>query len=115
MNEDLEGVDLVISELSTVGLESSFNHKPVFFIGSKKSPRYLDTIKGYSFEFANELHKYFPVINLSKNNDLKALQFHFKKIINQSHISSSKKSLLYFAEPMDRKKLRDILKSYELN
>ena len=115
LSEDLKGVDLVISELTTAGLEISFKHKPVFFIGSKKSPRYLDTVKGYSFEFANELHKHLPVINLSKNNDLKALQFHFTKIINQSSISSYKRSQLYFGEPLNRKKLKDILKNYELN
>lgn len=45
--EDLTQTHLIISELTTAGLEAALSGFSVIFVGSKRSPRYLDSSMGY--------------------------------------------------------------------
>ena len=118
LEQDLKNIDLAFSELSTVGLETLFKDVPVVFVGCKKSPRYLDTMTGYSFPFADKLAEYFLVVNLSKIQDRNLLNKHLESFFlgmgpsylnNYSSLSHYNK-LRYFAEPIKSKELNSILR-----
>ena len=64
--DDFLGADLVFSELTTAGLEAAFSGLPVIFVSSKKSPRFLDSSKGYDYSFANKISKHFYYIKFRR-------------------------------------------------
>lgn len=70
---DLNQADLILSELTTAGLESAFRRIPVVFIGSNSSVRFLDSMAGYNYSFAKPIKLYFELINLSKKADVNKL------------------------------------------
>jgi hypothetical protein len=71
---DLSEADLVISELTTAGLEAAFRKIPVIFVGSNSSIRFLDSMAGYNYSFAKDIPLLFNLINLSKETDLELLK-----------------------------------------
>jgi len=74
LGSDIESSNLVVSELTTAGLEASFMKIPVIFVGSNASARFLDTMSGYKYSFANIIPRYFNLVNLSKASDLDIFQ-----------------------------------------
>jgi hypothetical protein len=105
--KDLTDVDLVISESTTAGLEAAFCLKPVLFVYSKKSRKYIDTKRSYDFSYSRDLKKYFNVVDfdsLDCKKNLKAVILNscFK---TENEYESKKLSILleYFGEPFNFK------------
>jgi len=73
LNDDFIGKKLVFAELTTAGLEALFRNIPTFFIGSHKSPRFLDSASGYNFSFAQPIKKSTRFFNLSLKSDMNKL------------------------------------------
>jgi len=104
--EDLEDTDLVISESTTAGLEAAFQLKPVIFIYSKKSRKYIDTKKSYKFSYASDLKKYFSLINIDGKNFEKVLALEINNLIVNPELNDAKTNhrsvtLDFFGKPFD--------------
>lgn len=78
LNEDFERADLVLSELTTAGLESAFREIPVVFLGSHSSVRFLDSMAGYNYSFAQPIKHNLEILNLSSKGDVKKLKLIFE-------------------------------------
>ena len=106
---DLNEADLVISELTTAGLEAAFRKIPVIFIGSNASIRFLDSMAGYNYSFAESIPIAFNLINLSKKTDLDLLEKLIYSLIylnDETHNFESKlllneSNLELFGKPFD--------------
>jgi len=100
---DLELTDLVISESTTAGLEASFTRKPVIFISSKKSKKFIDTRRSYLFSYSNDLEDFFYVINFEDRNSDKLLTFALMTYIgcDQGSKDINRLNLTYFGEPFN--------------
>lgn len=104
--EDLENTDLVISESTTAGLEAAFHIKPIVFIYSKKSKKYVDTKRSYKFSYASDLKRYFSVIDIDSKNYEKVLALEMNNLILNSELNDAKVNnqlviLDYFGKPFD--------------
>jgi len=104
--EDLAQTQLIFSELTTAGLEAALSGYSVIFIGSKRSPRYLDSSMAYRYTFAQEVPKFFEYIEMDKKSDQERLSIimdsflfdypkSFKHLMPENH---SLERLTYFAE-----------------
>lgn len=80
---DFQDKDLVISELTTAGLEACFREIPTFFIGSHSSKRYLDSARAFNFSFANDLVKDGLYTNLSRYNGVEQFSRKLSLLMNQ--------------------------------
>jgi hypothetical protein len=115
--DDLGDSHIVLSELTTAGIEAALSGCRVIFVGSKRSPRYLDTSMGYRFFFARELPKYFEYIEFDSRLDQIRLATIIISLIsgnlnletNWPLKFSSKKELTYFAEEFDLAKWDSLL------
>ena len=85
LGSDLERSNLVISELTTAGLEAAFIKIPVIFVGSNASERFLDTMAGYNYSFANIIPRYFNLINLSDTSNLENFQTLLTSILTEDN------------------------------
>jgi hypothetical protein len=92
--DDLNETNLVFSELSTAALEAATRFIPVIFISSNRSPRYLDTRRGYLFPFAYDLQLYFDVIDLSSSKSVKFLSEAIERNLNSKSLAKSKLDFL---------------------
>ena len=106
LREDLENTDLVISESTTAGLEAAFQIKPIVFIYSKKSKKYVDTKRSYKFSYASDLKKYFSVIDIDSKNSEKVLALEINRLIlnselNEAEVNNQLVILDYFGKPFD--------------
>jgi len=104
--EDLENTDLVISESTTAGLEAAFQLKPIIFIYSKRSKKYVDTKRSYKFSYASDLKKYFSVIDIDSKTSEKVLALEINNLILNSELNDAKMNnrlviLDYFGKPFD--------------
>jgi hypothetical protein len=120
---DFQQANLVISELTTAGLEAAFSGLPVIFVSSKKSPRFLDSSRGYRYTFAHgicddffyvQFQKFFPKNTLSLFHEQIWSQFielgQSKKVIKPS-----KELLNYYAEPFDFQKWNTFISNLTRN
>ena len=114
--DDLSSIDFVIADCTTAALEAAFSGLDVVFIGSKRSPRYIDTLKVYNFSFSKDLHSFFPVINLSKFLSTRKLSKVFKLFLENIELTADKPGHKhsrclkygYFAEPLKVEKMEKI-------
>ena len=114
--DDLSSIDFVIADCTTAALEAAFSGLDVVFIGSKRSPRYIDTLKVYNFSFSKDLHSFFPVINLSKFLSTRKLSKVFKLLLENIELTADKPGHKhsrclkygYFAEPLKVEKMEKI-------
>lgn len=112
LNEDLKGVDIVFSELTTAALESAYKNIYTIFVGSNRSPKYISTNKSYEFSFARELKQIFTILDFENSNYLKTLSNLLSNYMNKKFIkndfhelnSSKEIGLNYIVEPLDREK-----------
>jgi len=79
--EDLMYADLVVSELSTAGLESAFFGLPVIFINSNRSLKWLSTKKAFEFSYSKDLFNFFQIVNITSDNGEKILGESLRTII----------------------------------
>ncbi len=110
LTKDLEGKDLVFSEITTAGLEAAFSGIPTIFVKSKKSPRFLDTRRCYKYAFSSELINFFYIIDLTefKSNYVDIIKSIFsQKILNQH----DDLNISYFGVPFEYRKWNEISKS----
>ena len=115
--DDLSNIDFVIADCTTAALEAAFSGLDIVFIGSKRSPRYIDTIKVYNFSFSKDLHRFFPVINLSKFLSTRKLSKVFKIFLekielaedNLGHKQIRHLKYHYLAEPLKIEKMEKIV------
>ena len=114
LEEDLKTTNIIISELSTASLEAAFSCVSTLFICSSRSPKRLDTKKSMRFTYANDLKKYFNVIDLDNgfsdlflalSNAYEELNFLFLK---NNAVEKTFKELSFFAEPFDFNKWHEI-------
>lgn len=73
LNDEFQNTDLVVSELTTAGLEAKFRGIRTYFVGSHASPRFLDSAAGYNFSFAQPIKESKNFFNLSINKDFNRL------------------------------------------
>ena len=114
--DDLPSIDFVITDCTTAALEAAFSGLDIVFIGSKRSPRYIDTLKVYNFSFSKDLQSFFPVINLSKYLSTRKLSKVFKLFLEKieftedklGHKHSKHSKYGYFAEPLKVEKMKKI-------
>lgn len=114
--DDLAGIDFVITDCTTAALEAAFSGLDIVFIGSKQSPRYIDTIKVYKFSFSKDLNRFFPVVNLSKYFSTRRLSKVFQVFLekieiteeNLNHKDTIYLKYRYFAEPLKVEKMQKI-------
>jgi len=107
--DDFLEADLVLSELTTAGLEAAFGGLPVIFVSSKKSPRFLDTSKGYEYSFANKISRHFSYIKFRRFFSIKLIPIIPKQsIFEKSGLSKFKvasklriRDLDYYAKPFN--------------
>jgi hypothetical protein len=103
--KDLIDVDLVISESTTAGLEAAFNLKPVLFVYSKRSRKYIDTKRSYDFSYSQDLIKYFHVIDFDSTDCKKKLIAFLEDLcfkIGNKHMEINRSEFLeYFGQPFD--------------
>jgi len=104
--EDVENVDLIISESTTAGLEAAFQLKPILFIYSKKSKKFVDTKRSYKFSYASDLKKYFKLIDIDSITSQNILSTEINNLIFNSEINDTKNNdrlvtLDYFGKPFD--------------
>ena len=117
LSEDLQSSDLIISELSTAGLEAAFKAIPVLFVSSTSSPKRLDSYKSYEFTYAKDLYDYFNVVKLEENNSIEVLYQYLQKIfILKKHLDYDPlvvdkifSDLEYLAKPFDFPKWSDLI------
>jgi len=79
LNSDFLDKSLVISELTTAGLEACFRQLPTIFIGCNKSEKFLDSVRGYKFSFAEDLILEGLFVNLNRKHDF----YKFVTILSQ--------------------------------
>ncbi len=104
--DDLDQSDLVISELTTAALEAAFTRKPVIFISAKKSPRFLDSSRGYVYSFASKVHNHFYYIQFPRFIPLRLIPKYFKK--------ANSKKLIYNALLESNSPISSILDYYAI-
>jgi hypothetical protein len=118
LSQDLQSSDLIISELSTAGLEAAFKAIPVIFIASTNSPKRLDSNKSYEFTYAKDLYNYFNVVHLEEDNSIEVLYQYLQKIfILKKHLDYDPlvidkifSDLEYLAKPFDFPKWSNLIK-----
>lgn len=90
--EELINTDLVISEISSAGLESHFAGKNVIFVYGSNNNSYFNGEKVLKFRFANDLKNFFPVV---KSSDEKHLE---EKVLEtlKSNMQQDSKLFPYF-------------------
>lgn len=118
LSEDLQSSDLIISELSTAGLEAAFKAIPVLFVSSSSSPKRLDSNKSYEFTYAKDLYDYFNVVKVEEYNSIEILSEYLQKIfILKKHsdydplvVDKIFSDLEFFAKPFDFPKWSKLLK-----
>ena len=118
LSQDILSSDLIISELSTAGLEAAFKAIPVIFIASTNSPKRLDSNKSYDFTYAKDLYNYFNVIHLEEDNSTEALYKYLQKIfILKKHLDYKPlvvdkifSDLEYLAKPFDFTKWSNLIR-----
>jgi hypothetical protein len=118
LSQDLQSTDLIISELSTAGLEAAFKAIPVIFIASTNSPKRLDSNKSYEFTYAKDLYNYFNVVHLEEDNSIEVLYQYLQKIfILKKHLDYDPlvvdkifSDLEYLAKPFDFPKWSNLIK-----
>jgi len=107
--DDLRDIDFVISDCTTAALEAIFAGLEVIFIGSRNSPRYIDTMKIYNFSFSKDLYSFFPVINLSSFFSTKKLKNKANEILRRNDLIQKNPAMRlhpldsysYFALPLN--------------
>lgn len=87
LSSDFDQTDLVLSELTTAGLEAAFRSIPVVFLGSNSSIRFLDSMAGYNYSFAQPLKRHFELLNLSSGSDLEKLKLIFEYLLGSKLIA----------------------------
>jgi len=109
LRDDLAGVNLVFSELTTAGLEAAFEKIPTIFIGSNQSPRFITTFRVFHFSFAQDLFNYFPIIKLDSKSDSqkltkflnKFIEGRFRNSLDTNENFNISKKLTFLAEAFD--------------
>lgn len=109
LSQDLINSDVIISELSTAGLEAGFKGIPVFFIYSSTSLKRLDSKRSLKFTYLKDLHRFFQVINLEDKDSINLFSQNLQKIFNLKHrtaynpelINRKFNELKFLAEPMN--------------
>jgi len=120
--QDVKNADLIISELSTAGLEAAFRGIPVLFIFSSKSPKRLDSKRSLKFTYAKDLYRFFQVINLEDSDAIKLFGQYLQNIFILKHQSEYNPELVnqkfselkFLAEPIDLNKWSNIFEG-EIN
>jgi hypothetical protein len=103
LDEDFEQADMVLSELTTAGLESAFRGIPVVFLGSNSSIRFLDSMAGYNYSFSQAIKYHFELLNLSSKGDVKRLQVIFELLLStKSNSMESNFKLLLTTSEQDK-------------
>lgn len=102
---DFINTRLVLSELTTAGLEACFRRIPTFFIGCKASKKYLDSVRGYNYSFAEDLVTEGLFINLSRKPELnkfaKKLSLLFTLQYETEQIKFQLSNINFYAEFFD--------------
>jgi len=105
LNDEFFNTNLVISELTTAGLEAQFRNIPTFFIGSHSSPRFLDSAAGYNFPFAHLIKESDFFFNLSVEKDINRL-INGLHNLSDNHLRNDKalelsEKINFYAEPFN--------------
>jgi len=105
LNSDFLDKSLVISELTTAGLEACFRQLPTIFIGCNKSEKFLDSVRGYKFSFAEDLILEGLFVNLNRRHDFYKFVTIFSQLLtglgDTAEISVHLSNINFYAELFD--------------
>jgi hypothetical protein len=94
LHSDFNETNIVFSELTTAALEAGSKNIFTIFVMSNRSPRYISTLKSFSYSFTHNLEQYFYILNLGNRNSVTLLSKILQNFVVNLQISGGKTHFL---------------------